>query len=129
MLNRKQRFYLTVTVLLLITEVLIALFVHDRFIRPYVGDVLVVILLYSFIRIFIPDRVVYLSLYIFGFAVLVELLQLFSFVNWVGLENSRFFRILIGSVFDWADIICYFAGTVFTSLWEYLRIRSMKKEG
>jgi len=32
--------------MLLLIEILIALFVHDEFIRPYVGDALVVIVLY-----------------------------------------------------------------------------------
>jgi hypothetical protein len=32
--------YLLLTLALLITEVLIALYMHDRFVRPYVGDFL-----------------------------------------------------------------------------------------
>ena len=47
--------YLIFAVILFITEVLIAFFVRDNFIRPYVGDYLVVILIYcaamSFLRI------------------------------------------------------------------------------
>ena len=41
MSKRKKRIaYGMATIMLFIVELLIALFVHDNFIRPYVGDVL-----------------------------------------------------------------------------------------
>lgn len=83
---------------------------HDSFIRPYVGDMLVVIVLYTFIRIFIPEKVKFLPSYILCFAVLVEVLQYFRIVEVLGLSDNRFFSVLIGSVFDIKDIICYAVG-------------------
>ena len=59
--------YAIATVILLLTEVLIALYVHDAFVRPYIGDVLVVIVIYTFIRIFVPERCKLLPLYVFYF--------------------------------------------------------------
>ncbi len=96
--------------ILLITEVLIALYVHDSFIRPYIGDVLVVIVIYTFIRIFIPERYRLLPLWVFLFAVGVEMLQFVHIVELLGLKDNRFFSLLVGSVFDIKDIICYAAG-------------------
>ena len=52
-------------------EVLIAIYVHDAFVRPYIGDVLVVVVIYTFIRIFVPERCKLLPLYVFIFAALV----------------------------------------------------------
>ncbi len=98
------------TAVLLLIEVLIALFVHDRFVRPYLGDVLVVILLYTFVRIFLPKGNRLLPLYIFLFASGVEILQMFHLVDLLGLGEYRFFRVLIGSVFDGKDVICYGVG-------------------
>jgi len=95
---------------LLIIEVLIALYIHDDFIRPYIGDVLVVMVLYCFVRIFIPNGVKLMPLYIFIFAAGMEILQYFNLVEVLGLENNRFLRIMIGSVFDVKDIICYGVG-------------------
>lgn len=109
-LKNKRWIYGILTLILLIIEVLIALFVDDQFIRPYVGDVLVVIVLYTFIRIFVPEGVKMLPLYIFGFAALVEVLQYFKIVEVLGLGDIEFFRVLIGSVFDVKDIICYAVG-------------------
>lgn len=109
-MKKERLIYALITIALLIIEVLIALFVHDSFIRPYVGDMLVVIVLYTFIRILIPEKVKFLPSYILCFAVLVEVLQYFRIVEVLGLSDNRFFSVLIGSVFDIKDIICYAVG-------------------
>lgn len=67
--------YLATFFILLTIEVFIALFVHDNFIRPYIGDVLVVIVIYTFIRGIIGRKIKKLPIYIFLFGVLVEVLQ------------------------------------------------------
>ncbi len=118
---RKRLFYLLLTLLLIATEVFIALFVHDDFIRPYIGDVLVVIVLYTFVRIFIPEKCGSLPLYIFIFAAATELMQYFHIVELLGLQNNDFFRVLIGSVADIKDIACYFVGCAFLGAVELLR--------
>ena len=107
---KKRLIYLIVTILILIIEVMIALFVHDKFVRPYIGDVLVTILICSFLRIFIPKGVKLLPLYVFIFAAGVEVLQYFRIVELLGLSDNRFFSILIGSVFDVKDVVCYGVG-------------------
>lgn len=81
--------YAIATVILLLTEVLIALYVHDAFVRPYIGDVLVVIVIYTFIRIFVPERCKLLPLYVFIFAALVEFSQMFHIVEVLGWQDNR----------------------------------------
>ena len=117
---RKRIGYGIVTMLLLVIEVLIALFVHDSFIRPYVGDVLVVIVIYFFIRIFIPQHCKLLPLWIFLFAAGVEVLQLFHIVDLLGLGGNPFLRILIGAVFDMKDIVCYAVGCLLLAAYEVI---------
>ncbi|MBQ3513116.1 MAG: DUF2809 domain-containing protein [Lachnospiraceae bacterium] len=109
-MSRKRIFYALLTVIFLIIEILIALFVHDRFIRPYVGDMLVVVVIYTFLRIWIPNKVKGLPLYVFLFAAGVEVLQYFEIVKILGVEDNTFLRILIGSTFDIKDIVCYGGG-------------------
>ena len=115
--------YAVVTLLLLLTEVFIALYVHDDFIRPYVGDVLVVIVIYTFIRMIIPAKCRLLPLYIFIFAAGVELLQLAKIVEILGVEDNTFLKTLIGSVFDVKDIVCYAVGCVILGVDEWIRTR------
>ena len=123
---RKRLPYLTATLVLLAVEVFIGLFVHDGFIRPFIGDVLVVILIYTFIRIFIPEKVRLLPLYIFIFAVAVEVLQYLKIVEVLGLQDNAFMSTIIGTSFDIRDILCYFVGCVFCGVWEYVRYRKSK---
>ena len=44
------------TALLFLTEVFIALYINDAFIRPYGGDILVVLLVYYFLKTFIKTN-------------------------------------------------------------------------
>ena len=111
--------------LLLLIEVIIALYVNDSFIRPYVGDMLVVILVYSFTRIFIPEKCRLLPLYVFIFAAGVEVLQYFKLVHVLGLEDNRFLRIVLGSVFDIKDIACYGVGCILLEAFERKKGRIM----
>jgi len=116
--NNKRLYYSIAFFILLITEILIALYVHDNFIRPYIGDVLVVTVVYCFVRIFIPDGVKLLPLYVFVFATSVEVLQYFQLIKILNLESSTILRIIIGSTFDIKDIICYCVGSIIVVLLE-----------
>lgn len=110
MKNKIKLTYFLVFIVLLATEILIALFVHDGFVRPYIGDVLVVGVICAFLRIFISERIRLLPILTSAFAAGVELLQLFDFVDIIGLSGSRFFSILLGRTFDIKDIFCYIIG-------------------
>lgn len=124
MTDRNRRIlYIAATVFFLLIEVMIALFVHDKWIRPYVGDILVVIVIYTFIRVWIPRGWNLFPLYVFLFAVLVEVLQFFRIVEILGLSDNRFFAVLIGGTFDWMDIICYGVGCGVLVVYERVIIR------
>lgn len=121
--RKKRAAYLIAAAVLFGIEVFIALFVHDRFIRPYLGDVLVVLFLYAFVRIFIPEKITLLPLYIFLFASAVEVLQYFELVKVLGLEQNRVLSVLLGSTFDWKDIGCYAAGCLLLGFYEAVSSR------
>ncbi len=67
---KKRIFYIISFLVIFCIEVLIALYVRDRFIRPYVGDMLVVVLVYSFVRIFLPTGIPRMPFYVFLLPVL-----------------------------------------------------------
>lgn len=102
--------YLIIFLILFLTELLIALFVNDSFVRPYIGDVLVVMLICAFLRIFIPQKIKLLPIFATVFAVAIEALQYFDFVNLLGLADNRVLSIALGRTFDIKDIICYIVG-------------------
>ncbi|MBQ7101758.1 MAG: DUF2809 domain-containing protein [Clostridia bacterium] len=109
----KKKLRITYSILFLLlfaAEVLIAVFVHDGFVRPYIGDVLVVMLVCAFLRIFIPDKIKTLPIFATLFAVFIEGLQYFDFVNLIGLSDNKIVSTVIGRTFDIKDIICYTVG-------------------
>ena len=102
--------YLYLTIILLFTEIVIALFVHDNFIRPYIGDLLVVILIYCFIKSFFNTPVFKTALAVLLFAYTIEILQYYNIVYRLGWQHSKIARIIIGTSFAWQDILAYTAG-------------------
>ncbi|MEM0980026.1 MAG: DUF2809 domain-containing protein, partial [Cyanobacteria bacterium P01_H01_bin.58] len=61
---------------------------NDAFIRPYVGDVLVVILIYAIVRAFFKAAILPTAIGVLLFAFVVEILQYFKIVEILGLESS-----------------------------------------
>jgi len=120
---RFKKGYFLLAAIIFITEVCIALFFHDRIIRPYMGDVLVVILLYCFVRAFFNFRKITVAAGVLLFAFLIEFAQLFSLINKLGLQHSRMARVILGTSFSWADLLTYIAGIVIVLAVEYYRER------
>lgn len=108
-------------------EVVIALFVDDRFLRPYGGDIIVIGVLFCLVRVFVPDKLKTLPLWLFLFAALVEVGQYFNYAAVLGLDKYKFFRILLGSSFSWYDIACYAVGSLICFAVEAAIIRQKAK--
>lgn len=111
--------YFYLAILLLFIEVLIALFINDRIIRPFIGDVLVVILIYCFVKAFWPIRPSTAALFVFAFACIVEGLQYLNIVDRLGLQDNRLLATVIGTTFDWKDILAYGIGAALVLIAEY----------
>ncbi len=107
-----RRNYFFFFILLFVVEVLIALYVHDNFVRPYIGDVLVVILLYCFVKSFIKLPVMPVAVGVLIFSFIIEILQYCNIVDRLGLGHSRLARTVIGTSFAWEDIWAYTAGFI-----------------
>ncbi|ESU28301.1 hypothetical protein FLJC2902T_16510 [Flavobacterium limnosediminis JC2902] len=102
--------YFGLTILIFFIEVLIALFVHDSFVRPYLGDVLVVILIYCFLKSFLNLPVLTAAVSVLVFAFTIEFLQFLNIVEKLSLEKSKLARTVIGTSFSWIDLLTYIAG-------------------
>lgn len=117
-MNNLQKKYAILFIIFTFIEVFIAIYVHDDFIRPFGGDILVIFVIYCFMRIFLKGQCRLLPLYVFGFAALVEISQYFHFVEILGLQNSHILRILMGTTFDMADIYAYGIGALLLVIWQ-----------
>jgi len=107
---RFNRTAFLVTIALLFIEVMIALFVRDSFVRPYIGDLLVAVLIYCFFRSFVRVSVPVLASSVLLLCWTVEILQLFHLVEKLGLSPYPIARVVIGTSFSTGDMIAYAAG-------------------
>ncbi len=130
-MKKARTIYASAFCALFLIELCIALFVHDNFLRPYMGDALVTILLCCLCRIVVPDGTPALPLYVFAFAALVEAAQYVDVVKLLGLEDNAVISTIVGRTFSWADLICYAAGclafwSVETAVCAVLRKKTMQ---
>ena len=90
-----------------ITEVIIALFINDNFIRPYFGDYLVIFLVYFFLLSFLNAEKNKIALAVLIFAFCTESVQYFQVLSYFNLEKNRLLRIVVGNTFSFEDLIIY----------------------
>lgn len=110
-MNKKiRKIYAVLFVLLVLTEVYIASFVTNFFVRAYLGDVFITLLICFFVQAIFKKRIKLLSVYVFAFSVVVEVCQYFDVVKLLGLENCKLVSVWFGRSFSFYDIICYAAG-------------------
>ncbi|RVT71725.1 DUF2809 domain-containing protein [Flavobacterium sufflavum] len=110
--------YFGFAVLIFCVEIMIALFVNDNFVRPYFGDVLVVILIYCFLKSFLKLSVLVTALAVLAFSFAIEFLQFLNIVEKLGLEKSKIARTVIGTSFAWTDLLAYIVGIAIVLLTE-----------
>ena len=121
---RFQKQYFILAILLFILEVLIATYAHDKIVRPYVGDFLVVILLYCFVKSFWHGSSLLIAVSVLIFSYLIEISQYFHLVNLLGLQKLRLASIILGSSFEWIDLIAYTVGIAFVLFVEKMKVRA-----
>lgn len=116
----KRALFLTTFIILFVTEVIIGI-CASGWVRNYLGDVFIVILLYALTRLIIlekPTKWYVIPSIVLVFAFVVEFLQLWGFCDRFGITN-RLLRIIIGTGFSSTDLLCYAVGIIPCYLFEY----------
>jgi hypothetical protein len=113
--------YGLMAIIFFIIEVLIALYVHDSFVRPIVGDYLVVFLVYCAVFTFWHGPFLTAAITTLLFAYLIETLQYFRFVHYMGWEKYRIVAVALGTGFSWIDMLAYTLGFLTILSIEYWR--------
>jgi len=103
-------FFFLLTLFLFFVELYIGFFVKDQFIRPYGGDFLVVIVIYSALRTFWNTKKTTIAIVVLLFAYAVEFAQYFNIVELLNLNGHRPSEIIIGTSFSWEDMLAYTMG-------------------
>ncbi len=111
--------YFVCSLILLLTLIVIALFIRDSFIRPFLGDVLVVIWLYLLLVACLSFSKKSIAIFVLAFACSLEALQYFQLINLLGLQDHQAARIIIGATFDWLDLVAYALGIGFIGVFEH----------
>ena len=106
------------SIILFITEALIAIFLKDGFIRHTFGDYLAVILLYCMFKSFIKTKPFHIATVVLIIAYGIEFLQLTNFLEITNLENNKLAKIILGSTFSFSDLIAYTLGVITILIFE-----------
>jgi hypothetical protein len=109
-------------------EVVIALYVRDRFVRPYLGDVLAVVLVYCGLRAVLRIGVLPAAVVAFAIGAVIEIGQAVHVLDLLGVHN-RVIRVVLGGSFEWLDFVAYAAGAVLVLAVERLLSPSLKGRG
>ena len=88
----------------------IALFFQDPWIRPLLGDVLIVMVIAYFVHAFVAISIRKIAIATLIFAYFVEFLQFLNLIDHLGWRNSQLAHLTIGSTFDWRDLVAYTIG-------------------
>jgi Protein of unknown function (DUF2809) len=118
-IRKRFRFHRTSFIrfsIILLLEVIIAVFFRDQWIRPFLGDVLVVMAIAYFVHAFlaIPFRTIAIGSLILAYC--IELLQFFRILDLLGWQESPLAHLTIGSTFDWRDLAAYTIGIAIVML-------------
>lgn len=113
--------------MLVLVEVLIARFHFHPFVRGFVGDVLVILLLYHLVLSFFTmasERVI-IGILVFAFG--VELLQLAGISE--AFENTpTVIKIITGTTFDPWDLVAYCCGGIVLFAFQKIQKKKRKTE-
>ncbi|WP_041494927.1 ribosomal maturation YjgA family protein [Nonlabens marinus] len=110
--RKSQATYVLGTLVFFLIEVFIAVYVFDDIVRPYLGDLLVVILLYCFTMAITHLRIITALTIVLCFSFVVEFLQGIQLIEMLGWQNSRLARTIIGTSFSYWDLLMYTAGAL-----------------
>lgn len=110
--ERPRSVFIIAAVTLFAIEVVIALFVRDAFIRPYIGDVLAVALVYTALRAIVPLTMIPAIATALTIALAIEIAQALDLLGALGLRDNQLARIVLGGAFDWMDLIAYAVGGI-----------------
>lgn len=122
-----RRNYFLLFLFLFVVESLIALYAKDDFIRPFMGDFLVVILIYAFVKSFFDFSPTIACIGTLLLSYLIEFLQYLNLLEYLGWQDSQLAHLTLGNTFHWGDMLAYSLGALCIYLWERSKTKQLAK--
>ena len=110
--KRRFLYILLAIISFAICVLIVVFFSQNQIIRGFVGDVVIIFLLYFLAKAFYDASPLKLSFLVLLSAFIVEFMQYFRIIEILGLGQSKIARIVIGSVFDPLDLLAYLTGAI-----------------
>ena len=101
--------YFLLAILLFLIEIAIAKYIGG-WVRSYIGDVLVIILIYSALMSVVSFNKKSVVLFTLIFAFTIEFSQYFKLAEHLGFEQGSVAYIILGNTFSLEDLVCYLIG-------------------
>lgn len=110
---KKRVVYFSLSILCFIACILIVkLFNDNQVIRGFIGDIIVILLIYFLIKSFHDFHAIKLAVFTLVIAYITEFLQYLELATFFGLEHNTMVRLILGSVFDPYDLMAYTIGAI-----------------
>lgn len=91
---------------------IVKLFNDNQFIRGFIGDIIVISLIYFLIKSFHAFHAKKLAVFTLVIAYITEFLQYLELTTFLGFEHNTVVQLILGSVFDPYDLIAYTIGAI-----------------
>lgn len=98
---------------------------NQTFIRGYIGDLIIVIFLYSLLGFFTRLQPRIIAIIVLTFSFVIEFLQLVKIIDILGIHPTLITSVILGSTFDIFDLLMYLIGV--TTIFLIDRKSNLKK--
>lgn len=125
---KRRLIYLCLSISCFIACAAIVIFLNDnRFIRGFVVDIIIILLIYFLIKAFYDFNSLKLVTFTLALSYITEFSQYLQLAHLLGLEHNPIARLVIGSVFDPYDLIAYTIGAFLVYLIDTKLIKKVFK--
>ncbi|MEM5540203.1 DUF2809 domain-containing protein [Olleya sp. AS48] len=104
--------FLALTLIILLTEIAIAYYLKNGFIRFTVGDFLASILVYCGLKSIFKIHCIQASIWALAISFCIEFAQLTNLLDTLHLKHNKIASIVLGSHFSIADLVAYTLGII-----------------
>ncbi len=110
---KKRIIYFSLSLLcFIICYIIVRSFSHNALIRGFSGDIVVILLIYFFMKGLYDFNSVKLGIFVLLLAYCTEFLQFLDITTLLGLEDSKLVQLILGAVFDPLDLAAYTIGAI-----------------